>query len=797
MMSPTARGLVPARAFAVLVLALAPFIGRAEHPPGKTNRLASTSSAYLQQHARNPVDWHPWGPEAIERARRENKPIFLSIGYSACYWCHVANWTLYEDPEVARLMNRWFVNVKVDREERPDLDRVYLRATRLMTGGAGWPNNLFLTPELKPFYAGSYWPRDDDDAGRPGFLSVMRRVHEEWTTRERGAREKSEKVAVALRSDAPPAAGARADPSRWRRAARDALLKDADLEHGGFRIPSGAKFPQAPALELLLAEGAGDAQAHAHLARTLEAMALGGLHDQLGGGFHRYTLDEGWTIPHFEKMLVDNAQLLALYARAFRATGRPLYRDVARSTAAFLLRELADPGGGFHVSLDAATGRKEGTSYLWSHEEIRRVLGPEASRRFLAAYELELVAVAGEDALVGEERRVLRVRLPFSETLARTGFRDLDALFAGLAGERARLFQARSRRVQPARDPKILVGANGLAIEGFTVSAAALRAPRHLEFARAAAERIWRGAYDPAKRILARQLVAGRPVGEGFLEDYALLARGYLALHEATGDARWRARAAALADAVLQRFLRPDGRLASTRDDVGLFVSADEHEDYVHPSGPSAALDVFLRLGEPRFSAAAGRILGGLAARVAARPERWPALAAAAPRAASLPSLALAPAAAGNVAAADPEWPTSANRVNATAVARTAGAEDALRIELAIARGWHLNANPASYAYLIPTEVAIEGITPLRVRYPASMRFAPRFVPEAIDVFEGRVVIEAFFAKGALAHRDLVAQIKVQACSDTVCLPPETVAVPVSGMEAPQRAASPPGTRTK
>ncbi|MBM3359389.1 MAG: thioredoxin domain-containing protein, partial [Betaproteobacteria bacterium] len=622
MMFPTARGPVLARAFAVFVLALAPFIGRAEHPPGKTNRLADSSSAYLQQHARNPVDWHPWGPEAIERARRENKPIFLSIGYSACYWCHVANWTLYEDPEVARVMNRWFVNVKVDREERPDLDRVYLRATRLMTGSAGWPNNLFLTPGLKPFYAGSYWPRDDDDAGRPGFLSVMRRVHEEWTTQERRAREQSEKVAVALRAESPATAGAPLAPAQWRRAARDALLRDADPGHGGFRMPSGAKFPQAPALELLLAEGAGDMQAHAHLARTLEAMALGGLHDHLGGGFHRYTLDEGWSIPHFEKMLVDNAQLLALYARAFRATGRPLYRDVARSTATFLLRDLADPGGGFHVSLDAASGRKEGASYLWSAEEIARVLGPEASRRFLAAYGLELVALAGEDALVGEERRVLRVRLPLAETLARTGFRDADTLLAGLARERAQLLQARSRRAQPARDRKILVGANGLAIEAFAVSASALHAPRYREIARAAGERIWRAAHDPGTGRLARLIVAGRAAGEGFLEDYALLARGYLALAEATGDARWRTRARALADAILQRFVRADGRLASTQDDVGLFVPADEHEDYVHPSGPSAALDVFLRLGEPRFRAAAERVLAGLAPRFAGRPER-------------------------------------------------------------------------------------------------------------------------------------------------------------------------------
>ena len=776
------------KAIALLLLASAPAALWAERAPGQPNRLADASSAYLQQHARNPVDWHPWGPQAIERARRENKPIFLSIGYSACYWCHVANWTLYEDPEVAALMNQWFVNVKVDREERPDIDRIYLRATRLMTGGAGWPNNLFLTPELKPFFAGSYWPRDDDDAGRPGFVTVTKRVHEEWTSQERRAREKSEQVAVALRSETPLAAGARTDPSRWRRAARDALLKEADTERGGFRTPSGAKFPQAPALELLLAEGARDGAARAFVARTLEAMALGGLHDHLGGGFHRYTLDEGWTLPHFEKMLVDNAQLLALYARAFQATGRRLYRDVARSTAGFLLRELADPGGGFSVSLDAATGRKEGTSYLWSAEEIERILGPEATRRFLSAYELNLVAAAGEDPLLGEERRVLRARFPLARTLARTGFRDADALYAGLAGERARLLEARQRRAQPARDTKILVGANGLAIEAFAASAAALRAPQYLEVARSTAERLWRAAYEPATGRLARWLVADRAAGAGFLEDYALLARGYLALHEATGDARWRARAGALGDEILRHFLRPDGRLASTQDDVDLFVPADEHEDYVHPSGPSAALEVFRRLGEPRFSAAAERMLRGLASRVAARPERWPALAAAAAQGAPVSQQAAAAAAPKDDGAAGQEWPTSANRVKATAVVRTGSVEDHLRVELAILPGWHLNANPATYPYLIPTRLAVEGVAPLRMRYPRPVRFAPRFVAAAIDVYEGRVAIEADFPKGALARRGVVAQIKVQACSDTVCLPPETVAVPVSGGEAPQRA---------
>ena len=319
--------------------------------------------------------------------------------------------------------------------------------------------------------------------------------------------------------------------------------------------------------------------------------------------------------------------------------------------------------------------------------------------------------------------------------------------------------------------------------------------PRHLKAASATAERIWRAAYDQETRRLARQLLADRAEGEGFLEDYALLARGFLALHEATGEARWRTRAAALAQAMLEHFSRPDGRLASARDEADLFVSADEHEDYVHPSGQAAAVGVLRRLGEPRFTSAANRALRSLAPRVAAWPESWPALAAVAPR--GIPDEQRAPAttAGANTGIADPEWPTSANRIKAVAVAQTGGAEDRLRVELAILPGWHLNANPASHPYLIPTEVAVEGASPLQVRYPKPVRFAPRFVPQAIDVYEGQVAFEADFPKGALSRRGVVtARLTVQACSDTVCLPPETIAVPVRADDQPalKRAISPP-----
>ncbi|MBI2314032.1 MAG: DUF255 domain-containing protein [Betaproteobacteria bacterium] len=746
----------------------------------RPNRLIDSGSPYLLQHACNAVDWYPWGEEAFEKARRENKPIFLSIGYSTCYWCHVANWTLYSDPAIAALMNAGFVSIKVDREQRPDVDRLFMRATQILGGSGGWPNNLFLTPDLKPFFAGSYFPPADDDFGRPGFSTLLRKIHDAWAADREAITDRATRVHALLgAARAPAAEPVPVSPERWRRAAREAILKDVDPVHGGILGGNEAKFPRAPILELLRVEAKhGHRESRDALAAALDAMALGGIHDHVGGGFHRYAVEPTWSIPHFEKMLDDNAQLLRLYALAHRELGNPLYRETARDVAAFILRDLLDPEGGFYGALDAAVGREEGLTYLWRRAEVDAVLGPDAER-FWRAYELREAPPREGDASLEVEPGVLRMRLPSADTLTRTGRPGLGEVIAELAPLRERLREVRRQRPQPARDEKLVVAANGLAIEALALSGRLLGEPAWVEAAARAGERLWRTAYDPGARTLRHEVFRGRARGEGFLDDYALLARGYLALADATRDTKWRRRAARLADDILRHFAEPGGRMASSRRGTDLPLPADEFGDQVSPAGPSAALDVLSRLGGAHRDGAQ-RLLRAMAAEVSRRPRQWPALLAAtggqesvAAREGRIPE-----APAQEAAASTMSGPGTLDKVVATVTAQRGAGGDEIAIHLDIAPGWHVNANPASYPFLIPTQVSVPDLTPLEVIYPKATAFTTRFASGALQVYEGRVSIVAKLPAGSLPrHRPATVQVTTQACSDTVCLPPANVTV--------------------
>lgn len=704
-------------------------------PALSANRLAQSDSPYLRMHAENPVDWFPWGDEAFETAKREGKPVFLSIGYSSCYWCRVAEETLYRDPAIAARMNAGFVNIKVDREQRPDLDRLYMAATRQLGAGGGWPNNLFLTPERKPFFAGSYFPPADDDFGRTGFPTILARIDEAWANRRGDLLARAETVVEALRHQALPIPAV-AEPDRWRRESLIALLARIDTEYGGLKSGGPAKFPQVPELMLLT----GDKPGAAAVRRALDAMARSALRDHLGGGFHRYTVDPRWNQPHFEKMLYDNAQLLRLYVTAGR--GR-LHREAAMQTADFLLREMQAPEGGFHASIDAVAEGREGAHYLWDEEEIRAVLGP-AAVGFLAVYDIVPLPGhpddAGED--FGRERGPLRLR-------------ESAAGVETLAAARAKLLRHRAARPAPARDDKIILAWNGLAIEAQAVAGSKLHAPWLTEAADKAAERLWREAWEPAAGRLRHALFEGRAQGEGFLEDYALFGLGLLALDEATGKREWRLRAVVLAEAMLARFTRAGGGLAETVHAAELFAPSPESGDGAYPAGASAAYRLLARLAtfEPNFGASADKLLASLAPHVARAPERWPALLA-------------SPVAAPSGSAA--EIAGTAGVVSVKSRWRAAEGGERLVVTVRIASGWHVNAHPAGLDTLISTRLVFEGAQPRTVHYPKAERFRAAFAGGDIPVYAGTIAIAADFA----GRRPSSARLTVQACSEEVCLPP-------------------------
>jgi uncharacterized protein len=553
------------------------------------NRLAAETSPYLQQHADNPVDWYPWGEEALERARREDKPILLSIGYSACHWCHVMAHESFEDAGTAAVMNRLFVNIKVDREERPDLDKIYQIAQQLLTQRAGgWPLTLFLTPDgQEPFFGGTYFPRDAN-YGMPAFKDLLARVAEYYHAEGTAIREQSGRLAAAFAELEPAADGAARLDDAPLELARAALERSFDRHHGGFG--AAPKFPQTQSIERCLRDGTPGALAMASL--TLTGMAHGGLYDQLGGGFARYSVDESWTIPHFEKMLYDNAQLLGSYAAAAAVTGDALFRRVAGETADWVLRDMRSPHGGFYSSLDADSEGHEGRFYVWTQAEVRQHLSETEYAPFARRFGLDQPANF-------EGRWHLRVHAAHASA-------DEQRL---IDSARAKLLAVRTLRIWPGRDEKILTSWNALMIRGLAIAARLLHRPDLADAATHAVDCIHRTLWQEG-RLLATYK-DGRAHLPAYLDDYAFLADALLELLQA----RWRDRdlefARTLADAMLERFADPAGG--------GFYFTASDHERLIHrsktfsddsmPAGNAIAAGVLCRLGfllgEPRYLAAA------------------------------------------------------------------------------------------------------------------------------------------------------------------------------------------------
>ncbi len=570
------------------------------------NRLTAATSPYLLQHADNPVHWWPWSDDALAAARGRDKPILLSVGYAACHWCHVMAHESFEDEQIAQLMNENFVCIKVDREERPDVDAVYMEATQAMTGQGGWPMTVFMTPSGKPFYCGTYFP-PAPRFGMPSFRQILLAVAAAWRDQRTEIEGLGDDVVRQLDARLPSFASAGLPAGEDLAAAARILSQDFDPRHGGF---GGApKFPPSMVLEFLLRHHArtGSPDALHMVAQTCEAMARGGIYDQLGGGFARYSVDATWTVPHFEKMLYDNALLLRVYVHWWRSSGAPLARRVAVETAEFLLRELRTPQDGFASALDADSEGAEGRFYVWTRAQLRSALGAD-----LGDWAAELFGVTDVGTFEGG-----------SSVLQRRADPDDSARFEAVC-QRLRL--VRADRTRPARDDKIVAAWNGLAIASLAELGGLLDRPVYVHAAEAAADLLVR-VHMADGASLARVSRDGAPGrSDGVLEDYADVAEGFLALYSVTGDARWLTHTGTLLDAVLDRFADAAGELFDAPADGQLLVRRPKDPtDNAAPSGRSAAAGALLS-----YAAYTGSARHRAAAEAALRPTA--ALAARAPR---------------------------------------------------------------------------------------------------------------------------------------------------------------------
>jgi uncharacterized protein YyaL (SSP411 family) len=552
------------------------------------NRLARETSPYLLQHANNPVDWYPWGPEALERAKREDRPIFLSIGYSACHWCHVMEHESFEDEAIAAALNERFVNVKVDREERPDLDQIYMAAVQLMTQHGGWPMSVWLTPDLKPFYGGTYFPPADRH-GLPSFLRVIHAVAEAWNDRRAAALQQAEEITTHISAMHLTSSGEEITPALIENAVR--RLEEAfDRRNGGFG--GRPKFPHPMDLSVLLRHW--KRSPHQHVLEmvklTLDKMAAGGIYDHLAGGFARYSVDERWLVPHFEKMLYDNGLLTVAYLEGYQATGDERYARVARETCEYVLRYMTDERGGFHSTEDADSEGEEGKFYVWTPDEIIELLGRERGDRFCNLYD---VTPRGNF----EGSNILNLPQPIAQVATQRGW-NLAPLERELAEDRAKLLEARDHRIRPGKDDKILTNWNALMIDAFARAAVVLDEPRYATAAQRATAFILRELRRADGRLL-HSWRGGEAKFDAYLDDYAYLIHALVSLYEADFDEAWIDHGVALADFVMRHF--------HDAQEGGFFYTADDHEQLIArqkdvqdssvPSASGMTATALIRLG--------------------------------------------------------------------------------------------------------------------------------------------------------------------------------------------------------
>ena len=720
-----------------------------------TNRLIHETSPYLLLHAHNPVEWYPWSDEALERAKKENKLIFLSVGYSTCYWCHVMEREVFSNPEIAALMNKDFINIKIDREERPDLDEIYMTATQLLIQRGGWPNSVFLTPDLKPFYAGTYFP-PTDVPGRPGFPTILDAVHEAWVTRETEVIESANQVSDTI--ELATSRGFRAltatplDRSLTT-AALDYLRTTYSPADGGF---GGApKFPSPANLEFLLSEyeRAADESLLKMVTYTLDRMAYGGMYDQIGGGFHRYAVDEKWLVPHFEKMLYDNAQLAKVYLQAHQLTQEPRYRRIAEEIFSFVFREMTAPEGGFYAALDAETDAEEGKYYVWTDDEIQKILGKKRAARFAGVYGVD----KGPNF---EGKNVLYVP---------NGAAAEDAL-KEVESAREKLLTARFDREYPLLDTKIIVNWNGLMIDALAYGYQVLGKERYLLAASKATEFILDTLKKPDGE-LCHTYTAGVVKQDVYLDDYAFFVRGLLGLYQATRDEKWLNSAKRLNDAMIQLFWddKNGGFYYTKADAKHLIVRTKKPYDSAIPSGNAVAVANLLAFGT-NYRRYAEETLQIFAQSMSQSPS----------------SFMYMHFALNRYLTAEEELGTATpSIVSATAEVKNENKGIySVMLQLNIAEGWHINANPAGQDNLIPTTITVDADIPLEladVVYPKGRSTRFEFSSKSLNVYEGNLTIPLRLKQkpNMKQNKDvpITLQLTYQPCNETECLLPQTVAI--------------------
>jgi len=587
--------------------------------PKHTNALANETSPYLVQHAHNPVDWHPWGQEALSRAKKEDKPILLSIGYSACHWCHVMEHESFEDEETARLMNENFINIKVDREERPDLDAIYMAALQLTTGSGGWPMTIFLTPDQVPFYCGTYFPREER-YGMPSFRKVLLGVARAYREQRNVLQNDAEAVLAELQKmDTHTLAASGLEPAVLDSAA-SALTSNYDSRNGGFgRAP---KFPPSMALSFLMRSylRSGESRYLEIVTQTLTKMSCGGMYDQIGGGFHRYSVDAEWLVPHFEKMLYDNALLSRAYLDGWLLTKDLSFRRVAEEILDYVVREMTSPEGGFYSSQDADSEGKEGEFFLWTYAEVKSLLGEEKADLFSRYY-----GISPQGNFEGKNILHIPRSAELVARLNNVSEPDLDAV---VREGRRRLFEEREARVKPDRDEKILTAWNGLMLRSFAEASNSLDREDYRRVAVRNAEFLLSNLLRDEQ--LLRSYKDGQARFNGYLDNYACLTDGLISLYESTFDPRWIGDALRIAELMISKFRDPQGK--------GFYFTSGDHESLIHrpkefidnatPSGNSVAAFALLRLwkltGDRRWSECAIPILESMAGPMERQPSAFP-----------------------------------------------------------------------------------------------------------------------------------------------------------------------------